>query len=246
MSRADRIDKKQLKEDVLVTFMARALAYVKANANLFIGGFLAIIIVVVLLVFWSRGRTERSLDANVRAEAAVGAFAVGEHQTALQMADGVVATYPGSRAATLASYVAGQSNLQLGNFIAAEQGFRRYLEGASKEPFYENSAQLGLAASMEGQRRFAEAANLYIQTAEVLAASLANQARMDAARCWRLASSYDQAESLLQQVVNDGELLASRASVELAIVEALRNSTTPAAPSETPAETETPSSEATP
>ena len=85
-----------------------------------------------------------------------------------------------------------------------------------------------------------------IQTAEVLPATLANQARMDAARCWRLANSYDQAESLLQQVVNDGELLASSATIELAIVEALRNSTTPATPSEAPTETEAPSSEATP
>ena len=115
-----------------------------------------------------------------------------------------------------------------------------------KEPFYETSAQLGLAASLEGQRRFAEAAEMYIQTAAVLPVSLANRARMDAARCWRLATSYDQAESLLQQVVNDGELLASEATIELAVVVALRNSSTRAAPSVTPDETTTPSSEATP
>ena len=53
MARSDRIDKKQLKEDALVTFSARALDYMKANANLFIGGILAVVIVVVLLVFWA-------------------------------------------------------------------------------------------------------------------------------------------------------------------------------------------------
>ena len=245
MSR-DRIDKKELRQDALVNFMGRAGEYAKANANLFIGAILAVIVIVVLLAFWGRGRSERSLEANVRAEASVGAFAVGEYQTALQMADGVIAGYPGTRAATLSSYVAGQSNLQLGNFIAAEQSFRRYLTSADKEPFYEKSGQLGLAASLEGQQRFAEAANLYLQTAETLADNLAEQARMDAARCWRLAGSFDQAERLLQQVVDDGELLSSRATIELAVVEALRNSSQTATPSADAEQTEEPSSEATP
>jgi tetratricopeptide (TPR) repeat protein len=242
----DRLDKKQLKQDALVTITGRAGAYAKANANLFIGGILALIVVVVLVSFWTRGRSERSLESNVRAEASVGAFAVGEYQTALQMADAVVASYPGTRAASLASYVTGQANLQLGNFIAAEQGFRRYLDGSKKEKFYEQSGQLGLAASLEGQQRFAEAANLYIQTASSLPKNLAQQASMDAARCWRLAGSYDQAESLLEQVVSEGEMLSSRATLELAVVEALRNSSTAATPGVADQQVQKPSSEATP
>ena len=245
MSR-DSLDKKQLKQDVLVNFMGRANEYARANANLLIGAVLAVAIVSVLLVFWTRGRSERALDSNVRAEASVGAFAVGQYQTALQMADGIIASYPDTRAASLAYYVAGQSNLQLGNFIAAEQGFQRYLSSAHKELFYEKSGQLGLAASFEGQQRFAEAANLFVQTAETLPDNLAEQARMDAARCWRLAGSYDQAERLLEQVVNDGELLSSRATIELAVVEALRNSSAAAAPSAAGKQTEEASSEATP
>jgi tetratricopeptide (TPR) repeat protein len=246
LARADRIDRKQLKEDALVTFMGRAGDWIQAHANLVIGGVLAIVIIIVGLVFWTRGRTERSYDANVRAEASVGAFAVGEYQTSLQMADGVMATYPGSRAAVLAAYVSGQSNLQLGNFIGAEQSFRRYLDGAKKEPFYENSGRLGLAASLEGQQRFQEAAGLYLQAADALSGQPSESARMDAARCWRLAGDYARAESLLQQVADNGEVLASRAGLELAVVKALQNATSPTSTNATAEESETPASETTP
>jgi tetratricopeptide (TPR) repeat protein len=246
LARADRINRKQLKEDALVTFMGRMGAKIQANANLVIGGVLALVVIIVLLVFWSRGRSERSTEANVRAEASVGAFSVGEYETSLQMADGVMASYPGSRAAVLAAYVSGQSNLQLGNFIAAEQSFQRYLDGVDKEPFYENSARRGLAASLEGQQRFREAAAIYLQAADAVSGQLAEETRIDAARCWRLAGDFDQAERLLQQVAAGDDVLASRASLELAVVEALRNATQPKPTGTTAEETETSSSEATP
>ena len=128
--------------------------------------------------------------------------------------------YAGSSAAVLAQYIGGKCQLQLGKFAEAEQSFRSYLASAAKAPFYEQAAQTALAASLEGQGKYAEAASTYQEAGSKLSEPLASEARLDAARALRLAGSVDEARKLLQGLVADQTSEVSRqAKIDLAVLD---------------------------
>lgn len=235
MTRAGRIDRKALKEDPLLNFTGRATEWIGKNANLAIGIVAAVVVAVVLLAFWSRGRVDKVSEADLRVSAVLGNYHAGEYQAALDLAEGVRTTNPGTRAAVLVSFVAGQAQLRLGNATAAEQAFRAYLDERDKAPIYTDAATLGLAASLEAQRRYADAAQQYQDAAAKLPDGSADQARIDAARCYRNAGNATQARTLLEQVKSSDGVHSRRATIELAVLDALGDQAAAATPGEAPA-----------
>lgn len=231
MARLERLDRKTLKQDALLNFTARAADYVSANPNLVMGITAAVIVAIVLGVFWIRGRSGKTAESDLRVSALVSAYSAGEYAVSLEVANALQTEYPGTRAAVAASFLKGQSLLQLGSFAEAEQSFQSYLAQSSKAPFYEDAAKLGLAASLEGQSRYGEAAGLYLEVAEGLFEPLASEVRLDAARAYRSAGSIAQARSLLEEVESRENESSRRATIELAILEALQGATTSAAAS---------------
>jgi tetratricopeptide (TPR) repeat protein len=237
VARADRIDRKTLRQDPLLNFTGRATDWTGKNANLAIGIVAAVVVGVVLLVFWSRGRVDKVSDADQRIAAVLGNYQAGEYQATVDLAENMRTSYPGTRAAVLVSFVEGQAQLRLGNAAAAEQAFRSYLDSSAKAPIYADAAAIGLAASMEAQNRYAEAGQQYENAAGKLPEAQADQARLDAARCYRNAGNTAQARTLLEQIKEGGGLQSRRATIELAVLDALGGQ--PAASAATPGETPT-------
>ena len=217
--RARRVNRKSLKQDPLLNFTSRAMAYVEANSTLAMGIAAAVVLGVVLAVLWARGRTEKSTTADLRAAALVGAYTNGQFDTVLEMATAMQGTYPGTRGALVATCLKGKAELQLGKFSEAEQSFRSYLESSEMAPFYETAAQQGLAASLEGQGRFAEAAETHAKLAQELEGPLADEAALDAARAFRIAGATDQARRLLEALEAKDNVYSRRARIELAVLD---------------------------
>jgi tetratricopeptide (TPR) repeat protein len=219
----ERLERKSLKQDELLNFVSRATDYVGAHSNLVLGVVAGVVAVIVLGVLWNRGHVRKASESDQRFAQVVAAFASGQYQPALDLAAGVQSTYPGTRAAALSTYFAGKAQLQLGKFAEAEQSFRLYLDRAAQEPFYDNAARSGLAASLEAQGRYADAAAAFQEVAGKLTEPLASEARLDAARALRLAGSIDAARALLQQVAGGKtpELasVARQAQIELAVLD---------------------------
>lgn len=220
---ARRIDRKTLKQDPLLNFTTRATEYVNANATLVLSVVAALVIGIVVLVMWGRGRTEKTEQSDVLAVQALGLFTNGQFQQSLDQSASIRVQFPGSRGAAISAYVHGKSQLQLGAFVDAERSFRDYLSESSKEPFFEHAARQGLAASLEGQRRFAEAGQLYEELAALAPEELADTARLDAARAYELGGAAQQARSLLEAVIAKEGPQARQARVQLAALEAAEN-----------------------
>ena len=219
MARQRKIDRKSLKQDPLLNFTSRASAYANENATLVLGVAAAVIAIVVLLVMWGRGQSVKTEQSDVMAIQAIGMLTNGQFQQSLDQATAIRSEFPGSRGAAIAAYVHAKSQLQLGAFVDAERGFRDYLKESSEEPFFENAAKQGLAASLEGQRRFNEAGQMYEELANQSPEELADQSRLDAARAYELGGSTQQARGLLEGVIAKDGRQSRQARVQLAALE---------------------------
>ena len=216
---ARRIDRKSLKQDPLLNFTTRVSEYVNANATLVLGIAAAVVAGVVLLVMWGRGHSVKTEQSDTLAIQAIGMLTSGQFQRSLDQATTIRTQFPHSRGAAIAAYAHAKSQLQLGAFVDAERGFREYLSESSKEPFFEQAAKSGLAASLEGQRRFSEAGQVYEELAAQSPEALADQALLDAARAYELGGSTQQARSLLERVLEKDGLQSRQARVQLAALD---------------------------
>lgn len=232
-----RVDREALKHDAFFDFTSRATAFVSANLSSVLGVTGAVILAVVLAVFWSRSRTTKAIESDQQASVMVSNLVAGQYQNCVDLANQLQNNYGGTRAAILADYVKGKAQLQLGSYQEAEQSFRSYLDKSSKAPFYEKSAQLGLAASLEGQSRYSEAAERYQTLAGHLIENEADEAMLCSARAYRLAGDTEKARAVLQGVIDKGQPSARQARIELAVLNAagvttpLWGATIPSAPS---------------
>lgn len=221
MARANRLDRKTLRQDPLVTFTGRVADFVDRNRNLILGGVVAAVAAVVLLVFWSKGRVDRSAESDLRMSAVFSGLQLGDYQGALDQAEAIRASYGGTRAAAVATFLAGQAQLRLGNYVAAEQAFNAFAPLQDQAPYYVGAAAMGLGASLEGQQRFGEAARQFQRAIDLVDAPIADQARIDAARCHRAAGEFAQARELLEEVKNSESSYSRRAAIELAVLDGI-------------------------
>ena len=216
-----RVARESLKHDPFFDFTSRATAFVSANLSTVLGVIGAIVLAVVLTTFWSRSRSEKTLRSDLQSSILVSNYVAGQYQNCLDLATQLQNAYGGTRAAVLADYVKGMAQLQLGRYLDAEQSLRAYLDKSSKAPFYEKAARRSLAACLEAQNRFADAAEGYKALAATLTDDEADEALLDAARAYRLAGAAEQARSVLKSVVEKDKASARQARIELAVLDAV-------------------------
>jgi TolA-binding protein len=215
-----RLDRKALKQDGLLNFVGQAGDVVREHLNVALGVLAGAAVVVLLGVLWRHDAREKNQQSEQGLSAVLSLYAMNQPDRAIEAATSLQSTNPGSRAAVAARYLSGISQLQLGRFAEAEQSLRSYLEAAAKMPIYENAAHGALAAALEAQNRFADAAAEYRLYASKLDGQPALHAQLDEARVLREAGSIDEARTLLKKLA-DERMVAREAKLQLAVLENL-------------------------
>jgi len=218
----ERLDRKALKEDVLLNFVEQAGDKVRSNMNLTLGVVAGIVVIGVLAMLWRQDVQQKSTQANQSLSQVVVGYANGQFDQVIELSNSLQTTNPGSKSAVMSKYLAGASMMRLGRFAEAEQSLRAYLAEAAKYPFYENAAQTALASSLEAQGKFADAAAIYQELAAKLGEPLASEAQLSAARALGRSGSVDQAKAILQKLAGDNGTKAREARIELAILQSAR------------------------
>jgi len=157
----ERLDRKALKEDALLNFVEQAGDRVRANLNLTLGVIAGIVVVGILAMLWRQDVQQKSTAADQSLSQVVVGYANGQFEQVIELSNSLQTTSPGSKSAVMSKYLAGASQMRLGQFAEAEQSLRAYLAEAAKYPFYENAAHTALASSLEAQGKFPEAAAIY-------------------------------------------------------------------------------------
>lgn len=216
----EKLDRKALKEDGLLNVVNDAGEYVRANMNLVLGVLAGIILAVGIALLLRHDAKQKETQAATNLSQVVLAYSTGQLDRAVEAATALQSTNAGSAAAVASKYLGGAALLRLGRYPEAEQSLRGYLESSGKMPLYENAAHGALAAAMEAQGRYAEAATEYQQLASKLTGTAASQAELSAARALRAAGSMDQSKAILEKLAAEQTSVAREAKLELAVLEA--------------------------
>lgn len=196
-----RIKKKELKEDKLVTTFFKARDYLdKQGKNLLkFGG--AGILLIALVVFWFISKSKSEYRASYELGVALTAAYHADPATLAPEFSRIAEQYSGTTAANEALMYTAQMRLMANQPEEALKAFDDYLKKGRKSKYLHPSALAGKGASLEDLKRFSEAAQAYLAAATYEKnLFIAPRYYVDAARCFRLAGDISKAREQCELV----------------------------------------------
>jgi predicted negative regulator of RcsB-dependent stress response len=200
--RHQKLTKRQIKEDPLVTAAFRSKEFWDEHGRiiLIVGGALVIALVLGWLILGAREQAEtRASGTLFRAELSV---LQGDYQTAVQGLKELIENSPGTNAARRAMLLLGDSYAALANPREAATWYRKALDRAGSDRVLRRAARLGLAAALEDNRQFADAAPYYADLAnEATGDNERGRALLGQARCLLAAGQAQKAGEALEAIL---------------------------------------------
>jgi len=222
--RHQKLTKRQIKEDPLVTAAFRGKEFWDEHGRtiLIVAGALVLVLVLGGLVLRAREQSEQRASGDLfRAEISV---LQGDYPTAVQVLKELVDNSPGTTAARRGMLLLGDSQAAMGNSGEAASWYRRALDRAGSDAALRRAARLGLAASLEDARRYAEAAPYYADLAkDAPSDNDRGRALLSEARCLLAAGQTAKGAEVLRAIIAlpDAELpLTNAAKVRLGELQA--------------------------
>jgi predicted negative regulator of RcsB-dependent stress response len=183
--------KKLLKEpDEFLTFSDKAIAWSKENAKLLMGAAAVLVGVVaawVIIGTYLQHRQDEAADAlagsfESYAKAVEGKADPSQEKAARQSLAKVVEKYGATPAGIQARLALGDLLVEKGKYPEAEKVLNELCEEADLPPAMRPLAWHGLGLSLEGQKKYAEAAKAYESAMREAGPTLRNSYRLDLAR----------------------------------------------------------------
>lgn len=198
-----RITKKQLKEDKLVTFYFQAQEWLeKYSKHLMIG--VAVVVVAVAAIAWyttSQAKAEKTASADLaRATRTLETF---DYQNAISQLSSIVDSYGSTPSGTMARLHLANAFYQTREYANAKKSYAKFLSSFSGDDHFLAAAQGGIAACLEQEKSYGEAAKAYIKAAEKYDSVLAAGMLLNAGRCYAQAGDTGRARELYNRVVTD-------------------------------------------
>ena len=199
-----RITKRELKEDKLVTFYAKAREWAETNYKL-----ISIISAVVVLLiagslFISNKRARSEVGAGLQLAKAIHAFDSSDYNGAIGLLSSIVDDNGGTKSGHIARLYLAQSLYRTNEYAAAEEHFKKAASQLQNDIHLKTSALSGVAASLEQQGKYAEAAAQYKKTvAKNPDAPMASYFILRAARCFEKAQDSTDARMLYDRLAVD-------------------------------------------
>ncbi len=161
-----KMTKRHMKEDALVTAAFRATELWERHGRTILVAVGAVVLVAVLAVFITRTRAQSEERAQGELYRAVLAVNQGDYVSAGPMLKELIDNSPGTRSARDAERYLADVLAAQGKYGEAAAGFRKYIDKAGGDKAAALAGYWGLAAALESNKQFAEAAAAYDEAAK--------------------------------------------------------------------------------
>jgi tetratricopeptide (TPR) repeat protein len=216
---SDRLTKQQLKQDPLMKRTAEAADFASRHARVLTGGVIAVLVVVAAGYFVSAGSHKAGSRAAALLTQAWGYYNQNQMDAASSRLDELLNTSGGTAPGKRALLLYGAIRYDQGKYGDAEQYYRRALAALKDEPFLGMAARRGLAATLENEKKYAEAAQTYQDLADNAPdGSLKAELRLSVARNYMKAGERDKARAIYHELADntDNAQVAQEAKLRLA------------------------------
>jgi len=221
-----RITKKQMKEDTFISTTIRAWEFIREHENQFFIALLVLIIIVAAGGWYRHSRAVQKENAITQFSQGLFAYRRGDLKTAREMFKITYDKFGNTKEGAYSLYFIAKCDLEMGQNSKAMEGFQKYLdEKSGRYPYYHDAALDGLATALENERRYKEAADIYMKLIRELKTNRFMEAyyMRKAADNLKLSSRYDEAIEVLKSLKDKVKGLEKRdIEVELAVLEAER------------------------
>ena len=119
-------------------------------------------------------------------------FKSGHYGEAIKYFEDIAGKFPDSPEVEKASFYIAQCNLKMGNWRSAEEMFRRFIADCPWSSFV-GDANLGLAVSLKGQKKFDKAVQLYKKAAKTYKGNIVPGALIGIGDCYFEEGNYEKA-----------------------------------------------------
>jgi tetratricopeptide (TPR) repeat protein len=160
---SDRITKKQLKKDSFVTTTLKAWEYSREHQTTIFVVFLIVVVAIVGVLWTMQSRRDAAGRITDRFGEALSYFRSGQLVAAEEMFKLVRDQGGRSRDAIYSRYFIGKCALEDRRNLEAIEAFDDYLSVAKKGDFFHDAARSGKAVALENERRFEEAALMFVE-----------------------------------------------------------------------------------
>ena len=196
-----KLSKSELREDEFVEWIMQAVEYVKERASLFVGGAVAVIVVIMAINYFIESKEADRLKAAALLGDVLMVEQGGEPTEAIRLAEELVSSYAGTPAAAQGTVLLANLHYAQGRYAEARSYYQRYLDNYEPLDVLAYAAQSGLGACLEAEGQFVAAAQHYEAYAAQQAGTIREaMARMEAARIYGLAGDSDRQQALLEEV----------------------------------------------
>ena len=197
-----RITKQVLKEDKLVTYTFKLNAYIRKNAKKI--GYITLILVffifVISVMYLSKKRSESNAISEVGIAQLI--YESGDITVAKDAFEDILSKYNGTKGAGISTYYIGDYYYKLNEFDEAKKYFQKYLDDYGDNDILTSSAISGIAACLEEEGEYLQAAENYKRAAEKFPDSFtAPRNLIDMGRCYELAGMKSEAEKGYKEVI---------------------------------------------
>ena len=203
----EKSKRQELREDRLVTLYARSWAFYDENKNLVIGGLIAFLALIVLVIGYFVYQHQQQQEAEEHLARIISVYERGDYEQALQgtgdrlgLID-ISEQYGRTRSGNLATYYAADSYYRLDQYEEALEFFSRY----SKDRDLLGASAIAAEASIfEDQDDFEEAGDRYRRAATFYESEATSPGYLlQSGRAYEAAGLYDRALDSYQMIRDD-------------------------------------------
>ena len=196
-----KLSKSELREDEFVEWIMQAVEYVKERAQLFVGGAVAVIAVIVAINYFIESEETNRLKAAALLGDVLMVEQGGDLAEATRLAEELASAYAGTPAAAQGTVLLANLHYAQGRYAEARSYYQSYLDNYEPLDVLAYAAQSGLGACLEAEGQLLAAAQHYETYAAQQAGTIREaMARMEAARIYGLAGDSDKQQALFEEV----------------------------------------------
>lgn len=209
-----KISKRQIKEDKFTTFVLKNKQSFTDNWQYYLIGLAIVVLVVFGINYYIASQDEKLLEGSELYSKALIDYNNGNVELSLLSLDQILNDYSGSPVAMQANFTLAKFNMQSNNYAEAARYFQLYIDNYKKDKMMSASAYGGLAACLENQANFSEAAAKFMAAFDQLPdGPLASDYQLGAMRNFLLAGDVGSAQQQLDKIkeLYDGTEVANKA-----------------------------------